>query len=381
MPLAPTIYSPPSGDHHSNHQQPFSAPSTVESYESHNQAEIATVPRALALNNDEVLSCSSLHSSGVLATSSSSALTPTTPTVPACSSSATAQAAMTLAPTRPTGRVVLQALETSPGEGATIAHLGGAAAGDAFSNFDDSKNRLLSPTPLPPAQAAEEATGAMENETHLSLHCAAGDGSASGSTNPTGEARGPAVDRKTNPNRCDYDHGETDDDDSSPESISLPAPLTMCVSSRNCKKAAESAELLPDAPTKPRVSMTGAGGRPKIICSPSADTPSVRRSFGPLDSITSFFQRNGSTSGLFGASDAGEKSSKKWSVLHSVRSGKMLEYDEETSRADEHGSERAKRNWRVLRAVFMALGKAIRVRVERGHSRVVFGLGQGARSR
>lgn len=359
MSLAPIVSSPPGGDHQVHHQQPISVLSPVESFEDHeNQSEMATVPRALALNDDDVLSCSSLHSSRVTAIDTNSSITSMTPTAPAGSGSPTSHAAATPTPTRPTGRVVLQALETSPNGAATSVHLGGAAAGGVCSNFDsDSNSKLLSPSRLPPSKPAEEEFDACEVDAQLSLH---------GSTGRTGEARGAALNNATDPNRSDVGRGGIDDE-SSPESLVLPTPLTVCVSAGNLGASADPAELSPDASAKLRNSTTGAGGRPTIIRSPSGGAESApRRGFvAGLSSIPSFFQRNGSTASLWGASDNREQSSKKWSMLYSARSGKTMDYEDETLglHPDGHDSERARKHWRVLRAVFMALGKATKASV------------------
>lgn len=367
MSLAPIISSPPGGDHHSHHHQPLSALSTVESYDNADQAALATVPRALALNDEDILSCSSPHSSLVTANGSSISITPTTPTAPAGSSSPTAETAATLTPTRPTGRVVLQALKTTPGGAATSAHLGGTAASGVYSKDNDS-NKQLSPSRLPPTEAAEEVSGAFKMETQLSLHGVAGD--CGGSTGPTGEACRGAVSSKTVSDKSDDDRGENDGD-SSPETLLTPPPLALPVSPGNSGAAADCAELLSDASTKPQGSMTGAGGRPTIIRSPSGGIVPVHRSFAGLSSIPSFFQRAESKASIWGA-DAREQSSKKWSMMYSAQSCKTVDYEDDPLGLDGYDSERARRNWRVLRAVFMALGKATQARIEKGPPRVVF---------
>ena len=354
MSLAPIVSSPPSGDHQSHHQHPISALSPVESFEDHeNQAERATVPRAMVLNDDDVLSYSSLHSSRVTAIGSSSSI------AQAGSSSPTSQAAATPTPTRPSGRVVLQALETSPNGVATGVHLGGAAAGGVCSNFDsDSNNRLLSPpSRLPPSQTAEEASDEFETDAHLSLH---------GSTGRTTEACGAAVNGLTDPSRSDADRVGNDDDGNDDKnddgSLVLPAPLALSVSPGNSGPAADSAESLPEASVKPRNSTTGAGGRPTIIHSPSGGVESSPGR-GFVTGISSIFQRNASRNSLWERMNTQEQSSKKWSMLYSARSGKTVDYEDEPLGLDGHDSERARKNWRVLRAVFMALGKATEARV------------------
>lgn len=359
MSLAPIVSSPPGGDHHSHHQQSFSALSPVERFQDHeneqNQAEMATVPRALAFNDDDTLSCSSLHSSRVTRIGSNGSITLAAPTAPAGSGSPSTQAAAAMTPARPTGRIVLEALETSPGGAATSAHPGDAAAGVVSSNFDNySNSRLLSPSRLPPSKAAEEPSGAIETEAQRSLH---------GSTDLAGEA---TVDGTTNPTGSDNNRGGNDDDSSS-ESLALLDPLALSLSPGSCGGATDSAELSPEASTKPRNSMTGAGGRPTIIRSPTGDAEPARRTLvGRLGSFSSVFQRKGSKANKWGASDTREQSSKKWSMLYSGRSGKSAEYEDEALGLDDHALEQARKRWRVLRAVFMALGKATQARAEKG---------------
>lgn len=352
MPLAPIISSLPGGDHHSHHHQPASAPSTVESYGNENQAETATVPRALALDDDDTLSFSSAHSSRVTGMGSiTSTITLTTPTAPAGSSGAMPQTPAIRSAGRPTGRVLLQALETSPGGAPKSVHLGGAAGGDVVSNFDNESNSrlLLSPSRVLPTKAAEEASGPFEAEPQPSLHDVAG---TYGSRT--------AVNNKTDSNKSEGDRSENDGE-SSPGNLLLPAPLALSVASGNCGAAADSAEVLSDSSTKPRSSMTGAGGLPTILHSPSGDAKPARRNLSMLGAIPSFFQRAGSKVSSWGGSDTREQSSKKWSMLYSTRSGKTADYEDEPLGLDGYDIERARRNWRVLRAVFMALGKAIQV--------------------
>eukprot|EP00903_Cladosiphon_okamuranus_P010662 g10080.t1 len=347
MSLAPIVSSPPGGDHHPHHQQTFSVLSPVESFPDHetqeNQAEMATAPRALVVNEDDILSCSSLHSSRVTRIGSNGSIALAPPTAPAGSGSPTAQAAATMAPTRPTCRVVLDVLETSPGGAATSVHLGGAAAGGMPRNFDnDSNSKLLSPSILP-SKVEEEASGGIETEDQRSLH---------GSTDRAGEA---AVDGMIHPTRPNDQRGGNDDGSSS-SSLVLPDPVTLSLSPGGCDIDTDSAELSPGASTKPRNSTTGAGGRPTIIRSPKGDAEPAHRSFvARIGSFPSFFPRKGSKASMWGASGR-EKSSKKWGMLYSGRSGKSVEDEDEALGLDDHASERARKHWRVLRAVFMSLG-------------------------
>lgn len=355
MSLAPIVTSPPGGDHGSHHQQTFSALSPIESFENHaNQAEMATVPRALALNEEDIISCSSMHSSRVTRIGSSGSITLAAPSAPAGSGGPTAQAAATMTPPRPTGRVVLEVLETSPSGAATSVHRGGAADLDVLRN--DNNSRLLSPSHPPPSMGEERASLAFGAEAQSFLH---------GSNGETGEARGAVARGTTYPTRSDDNRGENDDN-SSPESFALPAPLALSFSPGSCDVAADPAELSPMAPTKARNSMTGAGGRPTIIRSPSAGAEPTRRSFAGFGSFPNFFQRNGSKANVWGALGTREQSSKKWSMLYSGQSGKSAEYEDEALGLDDDASERARRNWRVLRAVFMALGKATTARAWKG---------------
>ncbi len=368
------------------------------------------VPRALALNDDaEVFSYSTPYSGSVTPTGSNFSVTPaaasssTFPTPQTGGSVSIAQETATPAASRPTGRVVLEALETTPsgpvvGFGSRPAAGADLFGGSISSNENGSSKKSLSPSLLPPTTETGAVAGVGEGGLALDTglhHFSQGVSDGAGIGNPTSEATGgAAVGDKTNPNEADNGNIKSGNDEdanngnrgnrggggrrSSGDSKepAIPAPLPLAVSPAKEEAAADSARRSRDEFPKPRVSSTGAGGRPiKLIHSHAENGPSVRStggSFVGLRSIPVFFQRNGSKAGLWRNStqegsrrtdeSSARKTGGKWSMLYSSRSKAGENEDDQPGTVEEHlAMERAKKNWRVVRAVFMALGRIFRI--------------------
>ncbi|CAM9169930.1 unnamed protein product, partial [Scytosiphon promiscuus] len=156
-------------------------------------------------------------------------------------------------------------------------------------------------------------------------------------------------------------------EDTIDRNTSLRAPLQLSVSPLG--------EAAPDESAQPRDGTLGEKGR-STGANPQPNTSNSRSSMvnlgSRLSSIPSFFQRVGGKVGHarasdsdsdFGANanndDSGRKTG-RWSVLSSARSYNTEDYDDclvdEEENFAMYDSERAKKNWRVVRAVFLALG-------------------------
>ena len=374
MSLAPIVNSPP-----------FSTLPPADSHdEDDKQAKTAMVPRALALNDDaEILSCSTAHSGSVPPIGSNFSVTG--------GGASITQAPATHVAARPTGRVVLEALENTPS--GPITGLGGdrAPGADSIGSHDNHSSKM----PLSSSLLSGEGGGGAGLEAELPFFSKdvggsdGGDDVGGGIGDRTSEAkRVGAMGGETNAseaggggdtarNDADIKSGNvgdgTDEDFGNggggvSNNNGLHEPLNLIVTPAKEQAAAAG---LPNGSPKPRISTTGAGGRPiKLIHSPVENGSNARTgggSFVGLRSLPEFFKRNGSKVGLFRkGGDEGSrytdedtrKTGGKWSMLYSSRSkGGDVEDDQLGKDEDFLASERARKNWRVLRAVFMALGK------------------------
>lgn len=377
MSLAPPVSSAAGDDHHAYHPQSSSAQHCDGEQ---TQAEM-TVPRALALNNNtgnssrDVVACSNAGSATKVATSSPIKLTAgeaqATGTTTAISESSS-----TPLRARPTGRVVLEALDVKA-RGANVgtsvlspfgSGTGGASrvCGSTSKDDADRKNnldniRLPSSSPLPPTEAAAglPPSAAKNNDFHAGWD---GDPPPCIDQEVIKDAVGNASPSQKETHEDDGDHDK--DIDPKPD---LPAPLGLTISVINA--------AAPDEAAQPREETPQANGSSKDGTPPpnASDGRKTLLNLGArLSSIPSFFQRTGSkvSRGTASDSEAGfdgngddfddDRKTGRWNMLSSARSCNTEDYDDclvnqETFAG--YDSERARKNWRVVRAVFLALGK------------------------
>lgn len=381
MSLAPVASSPPGGDHNLLFRRPSAAlpGAAAASLSGHDkQSEVMMFPRALVYNDAEVVSDSPCSGSVTAIDSINSITTPrateASPTKPSNSNRPTMAA-------RPTGRVVLKALEAKEG-GENISVRRDSNGGAEFprdspisNNVNKDSNRLLlSPSIFSPTASAEAAAaGEISVEGGGNVIPQGVDfGFRGGGGSPMSEAGGATMKGKTSQRKADDesdDDSGTGDNGIKSENRRDHSPVVGSVA-----PAHAATEPPPDAARPRQGGTTGARGRSMIVRSPPGITPNRRSSHNlrKLSSISSFFQSRRNKNSLCGevarantcGSDKSDsaKTVSRMSMCSSAQSYKTGEYDDDMNGVEgasgmNHDEERAKKHWRVLRAVFMALGE------------------------